>query len=330
MRDPYSVLGVSRTADAEEIRKAYKKLARQYHPDLNKSAGAAEKFKEVNEANEVLSDEQRRKDFDEFGEVALKPGFDAARARAYQRGGGFGGGFGGGAPDMEDILGQMFGGGGFGGGFGGARARSAGPRGFGGSPGGAGFGGGFSGMDGSEGQDVRLRVEMPLVKHLRREPLDLSYLRPDSRGNPVNESLKFRVPPGTPDGGQVRLRGKGGEGAPPGDLLVEVHYLLPTGVRLEGDDIVLDLPISLLEALEGCSVEVPTAEGPVRLKVPPGVSGGQRLRIKERGMLGKEGRGHLYLVLRPTVPKTEDPEALELARKLEKFYGEGLRAGLSL
>ena len=311
MRDPYQVLGVSKSASSEDIRKEYRNLARKYHPDLNPDPAASDRFKEVNQAYELIGEDEKRKLWDEFGELSTKPGFNADQARAYA---GMGGGFGGGANiNMDDLLGSMFGGG-FQGAPGGGRRR--GPVGF-----------------GAEGEDVRVRLSVKLTAVLAHEGVSVSYLRPDGNGRFVSDSAKVRVPQGTPEGAEVRLRGKGGAGHPPGDLLLEVHYELPEGVRAEGDNLVIDLPITILEAVKGGPVEVPTPDGPVRLKVPAGVTGGQRLRIKDRGLPHKGGRGHLYVVLRPTLPKlTEGAEGAEaltaLAEQLEGLYPGPVREGV--
>ena len=311
MRDPYQVLGVSKTASTEDIRREYKKLARQFHPDLNQQPGAQDRFKEVNQAYEIIGEDEKRKLWDEFGEVSTKPGFDAAQARAYRSmGGGFGGG--GAHMDMDDLLGQMFGGGFSGGGFGGGGAR--GPRAH------AGFG--------AAGEDVRVKLRVKIADVLQQEPVAVSYLRPDHTGVPISDSVKTRIKPGTPEGGELRVRGKGGHGQPPGDLLIEIHYALPEGARAEGNDIVLDLPITLHEAMAGGPVDVPTPDGPVKLKIPAGTTGGQRLRIKERGLPCKEGRGHLFVVLRPTAPPSTSAEALALAQALDAHYAGSIREGL--
>jgi len=317
MRDPYQVLGVTKSASSEDIRREYKKLARQFHPDLNPEPAAQERFKEVNQAYELIGEDEKRKLWDEFGEVSTKPGFDAEQARAYRSmGGGFGGAGGGVHMDMDDLLSQMFGGGG--GPFGGGGARGA-PRG--GARGPMGFG--------SPGEDVRVKLRVKITEVLQQEPVSVTFLRPDHNGVPVSDVVKTRVKPGTPEGGELRVRGKGGHGQPAGDLVIEVRYALPDGARADGDDVVMDLPITLHEALAGGAVDVPTPDGPVKLKIPAGSSGGQRLRIKDRGLPCKAGRGHLYVVLRPTVPKTADPEALRLAAALDAFAAAPVREGLA-
>ena len=318
MRDLYSVLGVSRSADQDTIRKAYKKLARRYHPDLNKSAAAAEKFKEINAAYDMIGDEKKRKLYDQFGEAATRPGFDAEQARRWQQaGGGFGGGFGHGRPgrgrargrgdfadfgfggggpqgggmNMEDLLGSMFGG------------RARGPR---------------------RGSDIEETVRLSLSEALAGHSITVHA---SGHG-----TLKVRIPSGIHDGGTVRLRGKGRPsplGGNPGDLLLRIEIAPHPLLKREGNNLLMDVPLTVHEAMVGGSVEVPTPDGTVRVKIPAGVKGGERLRLRQRGMpLKDDARGDLYLILRPALPKTKDPEALQLAEQLAAFYTEDVRGKL--
>ena len=313
MRDLYSVLGVSRSADQDTIRKAYKKLARTYHPDLNKSSAAAEKFKEINAAYDVIGDEEKRKLYDRFGEASTRPGFDAEQARRWQQAtGGFGGfgrgrsgrvrsdfadfGFGGGgAPgggvNMEDLLGSMFGG------------RARGPR---------------------RGTDIEETVRLSLSSALAGTSITVQA--------PGHGTLRVRIPSGIHDGGTVRLRGKGRPsplGGAAGDLLLKVTIEPHPLLRREGDNLFMDVPLTVQEAMEGGAVEVPTPDGTVRVKIPAGVRGGERLRLRKRGMpLKDDGRGDLYLVLRPTLPRTTDVDAMKLAEELSKFYEGDVRGSL--
>jgi curved DNA-binding protein len=333
MRDPYAVLGVSKSADADTIRKRYKELARKYHPDLNQQAGAADRFKEINEAHEVLGDAEKRKLWDEFGEVSTKPGFDAGKARAWKnaggfRGGGFpGGGFGGGGfpgggfggfggggggMDMDDLLGAMFGAGG---------GRRRGP--------------GFQGRrQASKGPDVEVTLKVPLVDLVTGAKQTIQYKRLAEGGQEKVETLKFAIPAGIRDGGTVRLRGKGGAGAPgmqSGDLKLTIEVADHNLLSVKGDHLYLEVPVTVGEAVRGGSIEVPTPDGPVRVKVPKGTTGGQRLRLKGRGLRMKGGeRGHLFLTLRPTLPEA-DLEALGgLADQMESLYTGDIRAGIAL
>lgn len=376
MRDLYEVLGVARDADQATIRKAFKKLAREYHPDLNKAPEAAERFKEISAAYEVLGDEQRRALYDEFGEISLKPGFDAEKARQWKqagrRFGGAPGGF------HADLGGFDFGAGGFGldelfgSLFGGAR-RARQPQG----P--------------QRGADIESTLEVSLVDAIRGAEPVIEVRRPArcticdgaggtgrqacprchgsgrvtihafgrrSMGLPCDqcggqgvlfaqecatcggtgrvmrqERLRVKIPPGVADGQVIRLRGKGGDGqrgGPSGDLLLEIRVQSHPLLVREGNDLVMEVPITLGEAVAGARIEVPTPVGPVRVTVPAGVQSGQKLRLKGRGVPTTGGRGDLYLVLRPTPPATDDPEAKRLARELDRFYTRDVREGLLL
>lgn len=304
MKDPYATLGVARDADQDTIRKSFKKLARTYHPDVNKDASAEARFKEVNAAYEAIGDEGKRKLWDEFGEASTRPGFDADAARAWQRGhpgrGGvnmdFGGGFGG--VDMEDLLGSLFGAG-----AGAARER--------------------------RGADQSTRVAVDFLTTVLGGEITLQLRRPGGG----TEDLKVPIPAGAKDGGRVRLRGKGAVprgGGAAGDLLVELDVTPHPLLRRVDDDLELEVPVTILEAMTGASITVPTPTGDVRVTVPPGSENGTRLRIKDRGVQ-KPGRpGHLYLVLRPTVPPNPSEAALEAARTLEAAYEAPVRGKLTL
>lgn len=337
MRDPYAVLGVSRDASADEIRRKYKKLARKHHPDVAKSDADAERFKEINAAYDVLGDEERRKLYDEFGEISLKPGFDPDKARAWKRagggfagggfpGGGFGGfggfgadgpdfsgGFGGfdgfGGGDPQDILGSIFG----------RRARR-GPR---------------------KGQDIDAEVRVSLLDVARGDPVTISLRRPVLAGSGgqatlvmQEETVKVRLPPGVRDGQTIRLRGKGGDsptGGPPGDLRLTVRVTEPAGLRRVGDNIELDVPITFAEALTGAQITVPTFDGDVKLTVPAGAQAGQKLRLRGKGIPLRKGRGDLIVVLHPTAPRRVDGDRVRaLADELAALYDEDVRARLPL
>ncbi len=376
MRNLYDILGVQKDADQAAIRKAFKTLARRFHPDVSKERDAETRFKEINAAYEVLSDEQRRSWYDEFGEDSLKVGFDAERARLYRhaaRSSGFGGspgGFGGGGVSLDELFGNMFGGGG--------RRRARG------------------GWDQPvtvrrRGPDMETRVEVDLLTAIRGGESIIQLRRPEScsacsgeggtgkqtcstcRGSgrvtqnrfgmqavvlcdecagsgtrfaeecstcagagrtTANKRLKIKIPVGVADGKVLRLRGLGGEGrggGPAGNLMVTVHVRPHPVLERRGDDLELEVPITITEALGGGRITVPTPDGDLEVRVPPGVRNGQALRLKGRGLPRADGsRGHLYLVLRPVVPGVDDPEALALAQQLDGFLEGDVRADLEL
>jgi curved DNA-binding protein len=302
-RDLYALLGVPKTASADEIKKAYRELAKRYHPDRNPGDKAAEeRFKEISAAHAVLSDDEKRRRYDDFGPDGLREGFDPDAARNYARwasqSGGRGagpmggdpgfGGFGGfsGFGDLNDILGNLFGE--MGGGRRG-RARSQ-----------------------ARGSDVETEVTITLRQAVEGAEVALPEL-----GGTV------RVPPGIASGQKVRVSGRGQQGPlGPGDAIVAVRVAAPMGFELDGDDLVLDAPLKLSEAMLGASVQVPTPEGTtLSLKVPAGSQSGQRMRIRGRGMTRKGGeRGELYVRLLVRVPRTDDERAAELARALDAYY----------
>ncbi|MCB9676483.1 MAG: DnaJ domain-containing protein [Alphaproteobacteria bacterium] len=303
MQDPYRALGVQRGADAETIRKAFKKLARKYHPDVSKEPDAEERFKEVNAAYGILGDPEKRKAFDEFGEASTRPGFDAAKARQWRGMGGMGGSTGGGFEfdgNMDDLLQSIFRGGGVG-----SEVRER------------------------KGPDLKASFTIDFLTAVTGGEREISVPQPDGRA----ERLKVRIPPGVSNGGRLKIRGQGlpprGGGAC-GDLNLELtvrdHPILR---RLGDDDLEMDLPLTIYEAMAGASIVVPTPTGDVKVNVPAGAKPGQRLRLKGRG-IQKRVPGHLYLVLQPTPPTSDDPDVLLAAKRLEEAYVGDLRGGLEL
>lgn len=295
MRDPYQVLGVDRRADAETIRKAYKKLARRWHPDINDAPEADGRFKSINAAYDIVGDAEKRKLWDEFGEASTRPGFDAARARAF-RGGARGFDFGGGGSDLDDLLGSIFGQGGT------MRRRKA--------------------------PDQHVDLSITFLEAVLGTNRTITIERSGSR-----EQFEVPIPAGASDGGKVRLRGRGAParpGSPAGDLVVRLRVLPHPHLVRSGDDLELEVPVTVLEAIRGASITVPTPAGDIRLNVPAGVRTGTKLRVRGRGVQRKGSPGDLYVVLRPVVPESSDPEVLAAAERIERAYATDPRASLKL
>lgn len=297
-KDPYDALGLSRTASAAEIKKAYRKIAKTDHPDLNPDPRAQDRFKAASAAYDLLKDpEQRRRydagEIDDQGQEQQRRYYrDYADApdNPYAQGYGaesFGEG------EFADIFSDLFGGR--------AQARQRGD----------GFGGGFGGFTaGGGGRQANLRGSDT------RFSLAVDFLTAARGGTtritmPDGTTLDVAIPEGARDGQTVRLRGKGGPGmgsGAPGDAYLTLSVEDDPTFTRDGDDIEVTLPISLPEAILGGKVEAPTIDGPVRVTVPRGASSGQRLRLRGRGIRGASGRGDQYVVLKIVSPPTIDDE----------------------
>ncbi|HEX6153044.1 MAG TPA: DnaJ C-terminal domain-containing protein [Solirubrobacterales bacterium] len=285
-RDYYEVLGVPRGAGDEEIRSAYRKLAREYHPDVNKDPGAEDRFKEVSEAYEVLRDAEKREQYERLG-ANWKAGEDVSGASGF--GGGFGGGDGQGFGDgagFSDFF-ESF--------FGGRQGAS----------------GGFEGFS-MRGGDQEATIEVTLEEAARGGKQRISLA--DGR------DFEVQIPPGVRDGQKIRLAGQGGEGAsggPAGDLYLRVRIKRHPRFRREDDDLVVEIPVAPWEAALGATVPVPTLNGSAKVKVPAGSSSGRRLRLRGEGMPGPGGRkGDLYASVRVVVPKALEKRERELFEEL--------------
>lgn len=316
VQDFYQRLNVPRGASADEIKKAYRKLARQYHPDHNAGdKGAEEKFKALNEAFEVLSDPKKRSMYDEFGEDAAKLGWDenkAAQFRAYRSGGqthgggssgGFPGGFNTEGVDFESILNEMFGGGAQAR-RGGAR-RAAGPR---------------------AGGDVQASLEVTLAD---------AVLGGEKQFSLNGKRLSVKVPAGVEGGSRIRLTGQGepGErGGPPGDLFLDITVAEHPIVRREGADLYMDLPVTVGEAALGAEILVPVFGGSGTVTLKPGTQSGTKLRLRGKGVPGLRGNppGDLFLVVMVKLPEHIDETARKAIHTLEKHYHGDVRAKLTL
>lgn len=297
MTDPYRVLGVPRTADADSIRKAYKKLARKYHPDISKEAGAEDRFKEINAAYDIVGDAEKRKNWDQYGEASTRAGFDPNQ-------GPFGGGAGGaGFHDMSDLFENLFRGGG-----------------------GAGMGGMGGAPRARRGSDRRATLGVDFMMAVRGGETEISVREPDGSV----DRLKVRIPAGVTDGGKLKVRGRGlppRGGGPCGDLILDISIRAHAVLKRSGDDLEMEIPLTVLEAMQGTKLTVPTPTGDVKVSIPAGVKSGQRLRLKNRG-IQKSVPGHLYLILQPAVPTSTDPGVLAAAQRLEEAYVGDIRGHL--
>src|SRR5579875_2693462 len=315
-KDLYAVLGVPRTASAEEIRKAYRKLARQHHPDVNPgNRQAEERFKEISFAYDVLGDPEKRRLYDEFGHEGLQPGFDPVRAREYRRWSESGRGF-------ADILNEMFGGA--------AHAPAS-------------------------GQDIEHPLEIDFLDALRGTQTAVTIRRPapcapcggsGRQGRRActacggtgtveqRERLTVKIPPGVDDGARLRVAGKGGvspSGGPPGDLYFVVKVRPHPQLRRDGRDLTVEVPVTIGEAMLGATITVPTPTGRVQLKIPKGSQSGQRLRLRGRGVPDPKGGppGDLYVRLMVQVPPNGGEQVREAVATLERAYPGDPRAHLA-
>ena len=284
-QDPYTELGVARGASADEVRKAFRKLAKEFHPDKNPgNAKAEERFKRVSAAFDILGDADKRKKFDR-GEID-------ADGREQTRG--FGGG--GGDPFRRGGAGGAGGQGGFGGNFEGVDLNDI----FGDILGGRGGRGGFGAP--AKGQDIRAKVEIDLEDAIQGGKKRIAFS--DGRSMDVN------IPKGAIDGQMLRLKGQGSPGrAGPGDAVIELAFRPHPVFRREGDNLIMDLPVTVPDAVLGGKVEAQTPDGTVNLTVPKGANGGQTLRLKGRGLPTGKGvaRGDLLAKIQIVLPDPVDP-----------------------
>jgi curved DNA-binding protein len=310
-RDYYETLGVSKTASEDEIKSAFRKLARKYHPDVAKDKKAAEeKFKQINEAYEVLSDPEKRRKYDQLGENWNQPG---GFQPPPQWGGGQPGGFRWGSGENGGVEFE-FGGTGFSdffeAFFGGGRGRSA-------------FGGfGQRGTMAERGSDVEADIMVTLEEALHGSTRQVSLRR---AGSKKTETYQVRIPRGVREGQRIRLAGQGeaGEGGgKSGDLFLRVRLARHPDFSVEGSDLVHEVKIAPWQTVLGDQIIVPTLEGNARLKLPPGTQGGQRFRLRGRGLPGVSGqRGDLYVIVQISVPKKLSEREREIWEQLAQLHG---------
>jgi molecular chaperone DnaJ len=373
-RDYYEILGVPKDATPEAVKKAYRKLARKWHPDINPGNQEAEqKFKEISAAYDCLGNREKRKLYDEFGEEGLHAGFDAEKAREYKKWADFQQQAGGGGETFgryhsyEDIFGDVF--------------HSGGSAGF--------RAGGIS-----RGRDLEHEMSMDLLSALKGFETELSMQKvtacrdcggsgtdPKSKlsvctacggsgrlnvaqgplqftracprcgghgqiGKPCTvcngtgqvqgaERIRVTIPPGVKEGSRVRVAGKGEpgtNGGPAGDLYLVVRIEPHPILKREGDNLFMEVPVTVGEAMAGGTITIPTVDGAVNLRVPPGSQSGQTLKLKGKGAVNPKtkGRGDLMVKLIVKVPRTKDKDVLEAAEKLDRFYGEDVRKEIRL
>jgi molecular chaperone DnaJ len=374
--DFYQILGVSKDATQEEIKKAYRKLARKWHPDINPGNKEAEqKFKDISRAHECLGNEKKRKLYDEFGEEGLQAGFDAEKAREYKKwssfqGRGFheaGGGFGQ-YQSYEDVFGDLFG---FTQGTGGFRAAAS-----------------------ARGRDIEHDMTIDLIPALKGFETELSMQMmkkcPECGGAGIDprskmktcptcngsgrlnvaegpmrftkpcpqcgghgkigercrecggsgqvlgtEKVRVKIPSGVKEGSKVRVAGKGEpglNGGKPGDLYLIIHVKPHPLLKREGDDLYMDIPVTVREAMAGGTITIPTIDGQVKLKVPPRSQSGQTLKLKGKGAFSAKTkkRGDLMVKLVVKVPQTDDRGVLDAVGKMDRYYKGDVRGDLRL
>jgi molecular chaperone DnaJ len=371
----YEILGVSKDASPEAIKKAYRKLARKWHPDLNPgNKDAEQKFKEISAAYDSLGNEEKRKLYDEFGDEALRAGFDAEKAREYKKWADFqqearagGGESFGRYHSYEDVFGDLFGSGAD------SSFQTAGTR---------------------RGRDLEHEMTIDLVSALKGFETELSMQKPlecaECRGSGTDakagmttctacggsgrlnvakgpmqftkacprckghgrvgqpcprcggsgqvigtDRIRVTIPQGVKEGSRVRVVGKGEpglNGGPAGDLYLVLAVTPHPLLKREGDDLHMEVPVTVSEAMAGGTIQIPTVQGAVNLKVPPGSQSGQTLKLRGKGAVNPKTkeRGDLLVKLIVKVPRTDDREVLEAAKKMERYYGEDVRAGVRL
>lgn len=305
--DYYETLGVPRDATADQIQSAFRKQARKLHPDVSKEPGAEEKFKQLNEAYEVLRDPEKRRKYDQLGqnwkngqEFTPPPGWGDARGSGQGAGGGFD--FSGG--DFSDFFESLFGG------RGGAQGRSRGPR---------------------RGDDAEAEISISLEDAYHGATRTITLRRAGRGQDGRTDTLELRIPPGTTEGSVLRLAGQGGggtEGGPAGDLYVRVRLEPHPLFRVDGQNLETDAPVTPWEAALGAEVPVRTLDGTAHTKLPPGTSCGKRLRLRGQGLPDRSGkRGDLFARVRIDVPRTLTERERSLFEELKRASDFNPRKG---
>lgn len=316
-KDLYKVLGVSKNASKDEIKKAYRELARKYHPDLNPDdKNAEEKFKEIQEAHEILSDEEKRKSYDAFGSA----GFTG------QRGGGANYQYtynGQDIPNVEDLFKDIFD-------FNAQsqssrRSRSSDPfKDL--------FGFGTRQQQPQKPKNTEHDITIDFLTAINGGSRDITISSRSSDGKVKKEKISFKVPAGVEDGSKIRIQGKGEQlGNQRGDLYLKVKISPHPIFRRDKNNIYMDLPITYYEAVSGAQVDVPTIDGSAKLKIPPNVQTGMKLRLKEKGIkdLKTRKKGDQFVVLKVHMPDKYDENARKMIDELGSNYPYDPRKELS-
>ena len=295
-KDYYEILGVAPEADTAEIKKAYRRLARKYHPDLNAEEGAEARFKEVAEAWEVLKDDSRRAEYDELRRYGGRreqqfeppPGWQSTAGAGAQH---FG-------EDFSEFFNSVFGGG-----FG--AERPGGEQDF-----------------GFKGRDIEIEMPVFLEETVADTSKPVAYTIPvleNGQLGEVKKSLNVTIPAGVADGERIRVKGQGAPGqgnAPAGDLYLHIRLVPHPVFDVEGHNLLITVPLAPWEAAQGAKVTVPTLEGKISLTIAPGSQSGSKLRVRGKGLVGKTGKGDLYAVLKVVMPAENSAEVRELWQKL--------------
>ncbi len=309
-KDYYKILGVSKNASKEEIKKAYRELARKYHPDFNPNdKKAEEKFKEIQEAYSVLSDDEKRKQYDMFGTTGVGAGGTTWGGQEQGFSGGFRyttRGFGG----FDDLFREIFG-------FG-TRGRKRGPESFGDI-----FD--FATEDFvEEPRDLEYRILIDFDTAVKGGTREITINTHDMYGRNISERITIKIPPGVNTGTKIRVPGKGAinQRGQRGDLILRVEVKPHKLFRREGNDIYVELPITFYEAILGTKVEVPTIDGKATVTIPPGVKNGTKLRLRNKGVTDpKTGkRGDEYVVIKIEMPDNKSKEFIEEIKRLKEKY----------
>jgi len=296
-KDYYETMGVPRTASPDDIKRAYRKLARKYHPDVSKEKGAEEKFKAMQEAYEVLKDPEKRAAYDRLG-ANWKSGQEFRPPPDWQREYEFSSARSGDDSGFSDFFSSLFGDGGFGGATGRGRSRN-----------------GFS----ARGQDQSAAIDISLEEAFAGSTRNIELSSPD-RADGQTRTLKVTIPAGVTAGQRIRLAGQGSRGrggGRPGDLYLEIGLQKHSHFTPEGRDIHLVLPIAPWEAVFGATVPVPTLGGRVEMRIPKGARAGQRLRLKGRGLPGTPP-GDQLIELRIVLPPADSPQAAALYEQMQR------------